>query len=250
MAGPAALPRLPSNPLGDLPDNPLGAAPSPPIIGRREPLRLPLDRLRARRGGSGGGRAPLPSLNTITRRTQPRPAAPTPAPVTPAHPQPAPITIAPRPAAPAAPPAPRAQTPPQGARTPARTPARRRSAAQVRDEARDHLRALYGPQIADHPALGHADIRRDALRGSAAYLRGHLAQVHAGGHVAGQAHKQNAQRANPGFTPRDPHDPAASPQPEPGMPPAVRARRAAQYAAMRDDLAALRRPPQAPGGQA
>lgn len=66
------LPKLPASPLGELPENPLGAPPPPPLIGRREPLRFPFERLHARRSGGGHAGSPLPSLH---RRPRPTPHA-------------------------------------------------------------------------------------------------------------------------------------------------------------------------------
>lgn len=238
------LPHLPAQPLGELPDNPLGAPPRPPLIGKREPLHLP-DLIRQRRANGGGGRstsAPLPGLRRLSGANRPQAQAAAPIPLRrrqgPAPQAPVIVTPRPRPAPPAAP----AATPPP---QPAQARPRRRTATEARDEARGHLRALYGPQIADHPQLGHADIRDRLNRYNAAHARGFLARAHDAALASAQAEVQQAQRANPGYTPRGDNPPP--PAPEPGMPPEVKAKRAAQYAQMRDTLDALRRP--AAGGQ-
>ena len=240
MASP--LPRLPEQPLGDLPDNPLGAAPRAPVIGKREPLRLP-ELIRQRRTqGSRSTHAPLPDLRRVTRATQSKPAA--------AQGQPIPIRrkqTAPQTPVIVTPPARNAPAAP-APRTAVERPQRagqRRSASQVRQEARDHLRALYGPQIADHPQLGHADIRDRLMKASAADFRGHLAATHDAALAKATERAQDAQRRNPGYKPPDAQ--AHPGEPEGGMPPEVKAKRAQQYAQMRDTLDALRQKPQ--GGQ-
>ena len=243
------LPRLPEQPLGDLPDNPLGAAPRAPlghaVIGKREPLRLPEFIRQRRASGHAGGRstsAPLPDLRRVTRATQPKPAPTAPIPIKRKQQAPtpqAPVIVTPRPR-PAPPAAPAATTPPQGPQA----PRRRRTAAEAREEARGHLAALYGPQIANHPQLGHADIRDRINRYNAAHARGFLARAHDAALASAQADVQQAQRDNPGYTPRGDNPPP--PAPEPGMPPEVKAKRAQQYADMKATLDALRKPA---GGQ-
>lgn len=240
------LPHLPAQPLGELPDNPLGAPPRPPLIGKREPLHLP-DLIRQRRANGGGGRstsAPLPSLRRLSGPNRPQGQAAAPIPLRRRQPpaSQAPVIVTP-PARPARP-APAAPAPRTAVERPQRA-GQRRTATEARDEARGHLRALYGPQIADHPQLGHADIRDRLNRYNAAHARGFLARAHDAALASAQAEVQQAQRANPGYTPRGDNPPP--PAPEPGMPPEVRARRAAQYAEMRETLDALRRPRE--GGQ-
>ena len=219
------LPRLPEQPLGDLPDNPLGAPPHglphAPVIGKREPLRLP-DFIRQRRGnGKRGGRgrstkAPLPSLRQISGADRPKPA---------------PVVVK-APVAKTPPAAPAAKQPPPGTRR-----AQRQAHA-------DKLREFLGTDIADHPYMGNAEIREHAKGSARAHLRGFLAHVHTGASAAAREHKEETQRNNPGYKPRGDNPPP--PPPEPGMPPEVKAKRAQQYAQMRDTLDALR---QQPGGQ-
>ena len=244
MASSSPLPRLPENPvgsLGDLPDNPLGAPPAPPVVGKRQPLRFP--DLRSRNGGGGRStRAPLPNLDLLNQRRrairqakkaqQPAPAAPAARPAAQAQPT-APIVLRPQ-VAPAAPASERGSEP--GRR---RTPAR-----AAREEQLAHIHALFGPQLAQHPAFVRADSRHQGLRSAAAHLRGYANAYHQGGLAAGRAHTQAAQQANPGYTPRDP---AAEPAPEPGIPPEVRAKRQAAYEGiheLRDALQFKRKPPE------
>ena len=243
MADP--LPSLPSNPLGSLPENPLGAPPAPPIVGKREPLRFPTLGGRGRSGGGRSGGAPLPSLRQISQKRQQQQPTPTPAKkekrTAPIVVQPAPRQR-PTPVAPAAP-----ATPPQ-----ARQGAvKRRTAAEVRDEARGHLSALYGPQIANHPQLGHADIRDRLMKASAADWRGHLAAVHDAALAKANERAQASQRANPGYKPSDVQASEAS-----GMSDDERARRLRERRAVhaehlrqvREQMDALRNPP-GTGGQ-
>lgn len=236
----APLPNLPESPLGDLPANPLGAPPTPPLVGKRAPLRFP--DLRSRNGGGGRStRAPLPNLDVLNQRRRaaqqakkaqqaqqtPTPAAPATRPASQAQPT-APIVLRPQ-VAPAA--------------SDARGSATRRTARQARDEQLAQIHALFGPQLAEHPAFARADSRHQGLRSAAAHLRGYAAAYHQAGMAAGRAHTQAAQRANPGYSPREPD---AEPAPEPGMPPEVRARRERQYQDIRGTLDALRRKPSPP----
>lgn len=225
------LPKLPPSPLGELPENPLGAPPAPPVIGKREPLRLPIGRLRSHGGGRVGSGSPLPSLHRprptpqptapiVTRKTTPAPQAPI---IVQAPPR------APRATTPIVP-----GTPAQGAQG---RPARR-TAAQARDEHRAALRTLYGPQIADHPLLGHADIRERLNRANAAHARGILARAHDAALASAQADAAQAQRENPGYKPPDAR--AHPDEPAGGMDPAIKARRAAQFATMRETLDAMK----------
>ena len=85
------------------------------------------------------------------------------------------------------------------------------------------------------------------MKASAADWRGHLAAVHDAALAKANERAQEAQRRNPGYKPKDAQ--AHPGEPQGGMDPAIKAKRAEQYRQMRGTLDALRQPPQQPPSQ-
>jgi hypothetical protein len=207
------LPKLPANPLGDLPDNPLGAPPRPPLIGSREPLRLPVGR-KLRRGGGRSTKAPLPSLT----RPQGHQAAQ----------KPQVVQVINRPA-PAAPAASQPATKPAGA-------GGRQPVASLRTHAVGYLGTRAGGRVNSLSPKAQAAVQ--TLQAQHAHR---LVNVH---NKAGLAALEELKhrRAKPGQGKKTGRQGA-------GIPDAVKARRAQQYAEMRATLDATPSPPPAPEGQ-